>query len=222
MSAQSSQQVCLAANNKLISLDSGSQLAQPPHTYCPFLLLFQAHSLSPLFKAGIIEGEFVRVGPKCTCTAWLMTKREMVPLLTADSLISAWQFVFLCAVLRRWIVQTIKWNILAVVDCLQQQSDGQAWLNTWLIQTSTVRWSSAVPGDQVSTSTFYLKIYRVESALCWLQWQIKWNWQRVGCLPWHSQAVAHHACSKCILLADVQERNEKMSSSITIFPQLCT
>lgn len=147
MSAQSSQQVSLAANNKLISLDSGSQLAQPPHTYCPFLLLFQAHSLSPLFKADIIEEEFVRVGPKWTCTVWLIMKREMVAVRTADSLMSAWEFAFLCAVLCRWIMQTMKWNLLAVVDCLQQHSDGQAWLNTWPVQASTVQWTSAIHQD---------------------------------------------------------------------------
>lgn len=46
MSAQSSQQVCLAANNKLISLDSESQLTQPPPTYLSVAIssLFSPHS----------------------------------------------------------------------------------------------------------------------------------------------------------------------------------
>lgn len=46
MSAQSSQQVCLAANNKLISLDSESQLTQPPPTHLSVAIssLFSPHS----------------------------------------------------------------------------------------------------------------------------------------------------------------------------------
>lgn len=81
---------------------------------------------------------------------------------------------------------------------------------------------SSGPRDKVYTSAFYLKILSVEPALCWPLWQIKWNWQRVGCLPWYPQTVEHHACSKCIRLADVQERNGKLGSSITISPRLCT
>lgn len=63
MSAQSSQQVCLAANNKLISLDSESQLTQPPPTYVYVAIsrLFFPHCLKM-----VNEGQFVTAGTKCS------------------------------------------------------------------------------------------------------------------------------------------------------------
>ena len=85
MSAQSSQQVCLVANNKLISLDSDSQLTQTPHTYLPAAI---SSPLSPHCLRLVIEGQFVMAGPKCNLC------RMTGALLSADFLISAWAFVF--------------------------------------------------------------------------------------------------------------------------------
>lgn len=91
MSAQSSQQVCLAANNKLISLDCGSQLTLPAPTGLSFAIssLFSLHCLRV-----VIEGQFVMVGPRCNlCCMTYSGEGEMgetVILLSAvDLLISA-------------------------------------------------------------------------------------------------------------------------------------
>lgn len=75
MSAQSSQQVCLVANNKLVSLDSDSQLTQPPHTY---LSVGISNPFSPHCLRLVIEGQFVMAGPKCNLC------RLMGTLLSAD------------------------------------------------------------------------------------------------------------------------------------------
>lgn len=55
---------------------------------------------------------------------------EMGALLSADLLISACKFVFLRVMMCGWILRTIAWKTLVAVDCLQQQSDGQAWMST--------------------------------------------------------------------------------------------
>lgn len=126
-------------------------------------------------------------------------------------------------VLRGWIVHTIACSTLVAGECLQQQSDGQTWLNMWFTQALTVGRSSAIHQvlEMVSTSTFTQRFR--EQSLPWIgpcdRSSGTDTW--VGCLPWHPQAVMHHACSKCILIADVQKRTEKMGSSITIYPN-CT
>lgn len=87
MSAQSSQQVCLAANNKLISLDSQSQITQPPPTYLYVAIssTFSPHCLRP-----VIEGQFVMAAPKSSpALNDLLLMGEIGALLSADFLISA-------------------------------------------------------------------------------------------------------------------------------------
>lgn len=61
MSAQSSQQVCLPANNKLISPDSRSQLTQPPPAYLSVAI---CSPFSPHCLRLVIEGQFVMAGPE--------------------------------------------------------------------------------------------------------------------------------------------------------------
>lgn len=82
MSAQSSQQVCLAANNKLISLDSQSQITQPPPTYLYVAIssTFSTHCLRL-----VIEGQFVMAALKSSpALNDLFLMGEMGALLSAD------------------------------------------------------------------------------------------------------------------------------------------
>lgn len=68
-SAQSSQQVCLAANNKLISLDSESQLTQTPPTYhfVAISRLFIPLFLDKLFIIAAIKYRLSATKCECMC-----------------------------------------------------------------------------------------------------------------------------------------------------------
>lgn len=80
---------------------------------------------------------------------------------------------------------------------------GWAWgsNNHWTVSVSSDIHSAL--GDQVSPSFFFVKDSACGAHLVLLLWRIKWNWQWVGFLPWHSQAVEHNIWSKGIVLAVV-------------------
>lgn len=120
MSAQSSQQVCLPANNKLISPDSWSQLTQPPPAYLSVAI---SSPFSPHCLRLVIEEQL--------CYGWsrkrpvpndLFQMGEMGALLSANFLMSVCKFLFFRVLMRGWTrahygrENSAGWRLLTVAE----------------------------------------------------------------------------------------------------------
>lgn len=93
----------------------------------------------------------------------------MGALLSANFLISAWEFVFFHIMMCGWILHTTAWRTPVAVDCLQPQSDGRAWLSTRLKQPWPVSMSLAIhsgPENQVFHQHFFSWRFSAWSPSC--------------------------------------------------------